>query len=120
MIRKSALRRDQPHFGEAVDAAASNRPNPETLSEQVEIAGFVEVDVGVELAGIAFEHGQDFLDDPIARLCVVPDVCSSLPTEAGIDDAMRYVSNAIARYWSEINFELTLNIGTVSARNPGP
>lgn len=116
MMREYALRHDLPHFGESVDAAAAGRPNPETLAEQVQEAGFSEVDVAVELATIGFEHGKDFLDDPIGRLVVVPDVRASLPVDAGVDAAMRYVSDAIMRYWSEINFELTLNIGSVSAR----
>jgi ubiquinone/menaquinone biosynthesis C-methylase UbiE len=116
MLREYALRNDQPHFGEAVDAAASRRPNPETLSEQIESAGFIEVDVGVDLVGISFSNGRDFLDDPIARLVVGPDVLNSIPVDDGVTDAWTYVAMAIGKYWSEIAFELTVNIGTVSAR----
>ncbi len=118
MLREYALRHDQPHFGEAVDAAAGSRPNPETLAEQIEGAGFIDVDVGVELVGITFESGRDFLEDPIARLVVGPDVRSSIPVEAGVDNAWQYATEAIAKYWSEISFELTVNIGSVSARKP--
>ena len=116
MLREYALRNDQPHFGEAVDAAASRRPNPETLSMQIEAAGFTDVDVGVELVGITFDDGRDFLEDPIARLVVGPDVRSSIPVHAGIDQAWDYARMAISKYWSEISFELTVNIGSVSAR----
>ena len=116
MLREYALRHDQPHFGEAVDAAASKRPNPETLSEAIEAAGFTHVDVGVELVGITFEHGRDFLEDPISRLVVGPDVISSLAIESGVEHAWHYAAAAIGKYWSEINFELTVNIGSVSAR----
>jgi SAM-dependent methyltransferase len=116
MLREYALRHDQPHFGEAVDAAASARPNPETLVEQIESAGFYDVEVGLDLVAIAFESGRDFLDDPISRLVVSPDVRASLPPETGIDAAWSYAADAIAKYWSEIRFELTINIGCASAR----
>ncbi len=118
MLREYALRHDQPHFGEAVDAAFTHRPNPESLVTQIEQAGFLEVDVGIELVAITFENGRDFLDDPIARLVVGPDVRASIPVEAGVDAAWDYACHAIAKYWSEIPFELTVNIGTVSARKP--
>ena len=116
MLREYALRHDQPQFGEAVDVAAARRPNPETLSEQIEDAGFCDVDLAVELHGVSFESGREFLDDPISRLVVGPDVLYSLPVEQGLDSAWQYATHAIAKYWSEIPFELTVNIGTVSAR----
>jgi ubiquinone/menaquinone biosynthesis C-methylase UbiE len=116
MLREYALRHDQPHFGEAVDAAASRRPNPETLSEAIESAGFTHVDVGVELVGITFENGRDFLEDPISRLVVGPDVIASLAVDSGVNEAWHYVAEAVGKYWSEIPFELTVNIGSVSAR----
>ncbi|MCA9618982.1 MAG: methyltransferase domain-containing protein [Myxococcales bacterium] len=116
MLREYALRHDQPHFGEAVDAAMARRPNPETLSEAIEAAGFSHVDVGVELVAISFENGRDFLEDPISRLVVAPDVMASLPVDNGVDHAWHYATAAIGKYWSEIPFELTVNIGSVSAR----
>ena len=91
-------------------------PNPESLSEQIEQAGFTDVDVAVELAAIRFENGRDFLEDPIARLVVGPDVRCSLPTEAGLEEAWSYLTDAVSKYWSEITFELTVNIGCASAR----
>lgn len=115
MLREYALRHDRPHFGEAVDAAASTRPNPETLADQVERAGFTEVEIVVDLAGIRFENGRDFLDDPIRRLVVGPDIRMSLPSD-DVDEAIAYAAEAIGYYWSEIPFELTVNIGLVSAR----
>lgn len=118
MLREYALRHDQPHFGEAVDAASTHRPTPETLVSLIESAGFMEVDVTVDLMAIKFENGRDFLEDPIARLVVGPDVRSSIPVENGVENAWDYACHAIAKYWSEIPFELTVNIGTVSARKP--
>ncbi len=116
MLREYALRHDQPAFGEAVDRAAAQRPNPETLAEQVERAGFDEVEVTVDLTGITFENGRDFLEDPITRLVVGPDIVASLSSQQVFEAALAYATEAIAKYWSEISFELTVNIGSVSAR----
>lgn len=118
MLREYALRHDQPHFGEAVDAASTQRPTPETLAAHVQAAGFMEVDVTVELVSITFDNGRDFLEDPIARLVVGPDVRCSIPVDSGVENAWDYAGHAIAKYWSEIPFELTVNIGCVSARKP--
>jgi ubiquinone/menaquinone biosynthesis C-methylase UbiE len=118
ILREYALRHDQPHFGEAVDAASTQRPTPETLAKEIEAAGFMEVDVGVDLVAITFENGREFLEDPIASLVVGPDIRSSIPVDSGVDHAWDYARHAIAMYWSEIPFELTVNIGSVSARKP--
>lgn len=116
MLREYALKQDRRVFGEAVDLAAQSRPNPETLVAQIEQAGFGDVDVGVELVGIAFQHGRDFLDDPIQRLMVNTDVRGSLGPIEHLDEAMHYATDAVSKYWSEIPFQLTVNIGSASAR----
>ncbi|MBI4702910.1 MAG: class I SAM-dependent methyltransferase [Deltaproteobacteria bacterium] len=117
MLREYALRRDRASFGEAVDAAAAGRPNPEMLAEQCEQLGLLDVDVGVELVGLSFANGRDFLDDPISRLVVEPDLRLSLDVDDELaQDALRYVEDAVAKYWSEVGFELTVNVGCVSAR----
>ena len=116
MLREYALRHDDPAFAEAVDVASATRPNPETLAEQVQGAGFNEVEIGVDLAGIRFENGRDFLDDPIRRLLVGPEISWSLPRNDAVEEAIAYAGDAIGLYWSEIPFELTVNVGLVSAR----
>lgn len=119
MLREYALRHDKPHFGESVDEAARQRPNPETLSQQIEAAGFTDVEVGVDLVAVAFPNGRDFLNDPIARLVVGPDIRSSFKSGNGsVELALEYATDAISKYWSEIAFELTVNIGSASARKP--
>jgi ubiquinone/menaquinone biosynthesis C-methylase UbiE len=118
MLREYALRHEQPHFGEAIDASASARPNPETLSDQVEGAGFIDVDMGFELVTVPFDNGRDFLEDPIARLVVGPDIRTSVADGSNVEPAMEYAADAVSKYWSEITFELTVNIGFVSARRP--
>jgi len=116
LLREYALRHDLPHFSEAVDLATGTRPNPETIADQCERIGFTDVDVGVELVAVAFENGREFLEDPISRLAVGPDVSLSLPVDVGLDDAMMYLADAISKYWSEIQFDLEVNIGVVTAR----
>jgi hypothetical protein len=41
---------------------------------------------------------------------------ASIPESANLESAMDYAAEAISKYWSEIPFELTVNIGSVSAR----
>jgi len=46
---------------------------------------------------------------------IVPDVEASLGL-GPLDEPMKYVREAIDRYWSEADFELTVNVGCASAR----
>jgi len=117
MIREFALRQDLADLGTAVDAAAGSRPTIETISEELENAGLSEVDVDVQLLAISFNNGREFLEDPIARLMVFPDLLALLPMNEEVALAcMNYVSDAISKYWSEGVFELTINVGCASSR----
>jgi SAM-dependent methyltransferase len=117
MLREYALRQDLAEFGKAVELSAASRPTIESLSEELENVGLGEVDVDVQLIGVSFASGRDFLEDPIAKLVVFPDMRALLevdPTAA--DAAFHYVYDAIAKYWSEGAFELTVNVGCASGR----
>ncbi len=117
MIREYALRQDLMELGKAVDLAAASRPTIETISEEFENAGLTEVDVDVQLIAVSFTNGRDFLDDPIAKLMVFPELRSLLPMDADIaGPCMKYVYDAISKYWSEGVFELTVNVGCASGR----
>ena len=117
MIREYALRQDLMELGKAVDLAAASRPTIETISEEFENAGLTEVDVDVQLIAVSFTNGRDFLDDPIAKLMVFPELRSLLPMDADIaGPCMKYVHDAISKYWSEGVFELTVNVGCASGR----
>jgi ubiquinone/menaquinone biosynthesis C-methylase UbiE len=117
MIREFALRQDLPTLSKAVDVAASRRPTIETISEEFENAGLTEVDVDVQLIAVSFNNGREFLEDPIARLMVMPDMRLQLPVEPTVlEPALRYVHEAILKYWSEGVFELTVNVGCASGR----
>ncbi|HEY4117543.1 MAG TPA: class I SAM-dependent methyltransferase [Byssovorax sp.] len=117
MIREYALRHDLAELGKAIDAAAASRPTIETVSEEFEDAGLSEVDVDVQLIAVSFENGRNFLEDAIARLLVFPEATDLLgmPPDAA-QGCMRYVHEAISKYWSEGVFELTVNVGCASGR----
>jgi SAM-dependent methyltransferase len=117
MMREYALRQDLAELGQTIDAAVASRPTPETLVEELEAAGFTDVDVDVQLLGVPFGNGREFLDDPIARLLVLPEaeITLGLAPEAATP-AMQYLRDAIQKYWSEGSFELTVNAGCASGR----
>jgi ubiquinone/menaquinone biosynthesis C-methylase UbiE len=117
MLREYALRQDLPDFGKAVELAAASRPNIESLSEELEKVGLGDVDVDVQLVGVSFNSGREFLDDPIAQMMVFPDTRALLEADGpSLDNAFRYVHDAITKYWSEGAFELTVNVGCASGR----
>ncbi len=117
MIREFALRQDLSELGKAVDAASASRPTIETVSEEFESAGLTEVDVDVQLIAVSFNNGREFLEDPIARLIVFPDLRAMLPmAEEVAAPCLKYIHDAISKYWSEGVFELTVNVGCASGR----
>jgi SAM-dependent methyltransferase len=117
MLREYALRQDLADFGKAVELSAASRPTIESLSEELENVGLGEVDIDVQLIGVSFPSGREFLEDPIAQLVVFPDMRALLEADsAAIDAAFLYVQDAIAKYWSEGAFELTVNVGCASGR----
>ncbi len=117
MLREYALRQDLAEFGKAVELSAASRPTIESLSEELEKVGLGEVDVDVQLIGISFPSGREFLEDPIAQLVVFPDMRALLEADsAAVDAAFHYLSDAISKYWSEGAFELTVNVGCASGR----
>jgi SAM-dependent methyltransferase len=117
MVREFALRQDLPELGQAVDAAAQSRPTIETISEELESAGLFEIDVDVQLMAVSFNDGREFLEDPIARLLVFPEMRVLLAVDKDLATAcFKYVHEAISRYWSEGVFELTVNVGCASGR----
>src|SRR5262249_40215103 len=81
MIREFSLRQDLSELATAIDTAASSRPTIETVSEEFENAGLTEVDVDVQLISVAFNTGREFLEDPIARLMVFPELLAILPMD---------------------------------------
>jgi ubiquinone/menaquinone biosynthesis C-methylase UbiE len=117
MVREFALRQDLVELGKAIDDVAASRPNLETVSEEFENAGLSEVDVDVQLIAVSFGDGRQFLEDPIARLMVFPEMQVLLALDPELSTAcFKYVHDAISKYWSEGVFELTVNVGCASGR----
>jgi SAM-dependent methyltransferase len=119
MLREFALKHDSTEMGEAVEIGAQARPTPETLSEELDEAGFWDVDVDVELLSVPFDTGRDFAQHPLFRLIVAPEIAALLGLPEGeVTPALEYAKLAVQNYWSEGQFDLTVNIGCVNARKP--
>jgi SAM-dependent methyltransferase len=115
LFREYSLKNDHGELGRAVDAATTGRPTIESLSEQLEDAGFDDIDVDVRQVSLSFQGGRAFTEDPVTRLFVLPE----LQAYMGIDDLsdpIAYLNEAIGKYWSRRDFELGVVIGTASAR----
>lgn len=115
LFREYALKHDQGEFGRAAEAGMQARPTMESLSEELEAAGFDDVDVDVRQVTLSFESGRAFTEDPVARILVFPELRSAM----GIDDftePLLYLNDAIGKYWSRREFEVQVVIGTASAR----
>lgn len=115
LFREYGLKFDKGEFGKRVEVAMLSRPTIESLSEEIEAAGFDDVDVDVRHVSLSFEAGRAFTEDPVTRLFVIPE----LQAQMGIDDfqePLLYLNEAIGRYWSNREFELNVVVGTASAR----
>jgi ubiquinone/menaquinone biosynthesis C-methylase UbiE len=114
LLREYALKHDAAEVGRAVEVAALMRPTIESLTDEVESVGFEDVDVEISRTSIELLSARELFEDPAMRLLVLPDVRGSLGL-GELQEPLRYVRDAIERYWAEGNFELTLNVGCFSA-----
>lgn len=115
LLKEYALKHDEDAFGDRVEQAMLGRPSIEGLAEELEALGFDDVDVEVRATALVFDSGRAFVEDPITRLVLVP----ALQAELGVEELGRplaYLRDAIDRYYSEHQFDLTLNVGCASAR----
>ena len=114
LLRECALKMEIPALLGAVDAVSQQRPTEQALAAELGAAGFEYVEVKGTPRAIAFSSGRDFVDDPIARLVLLPELRASL----GLTDdaAFGYVREAIDKYWSDGSFELTVQVGVASGR----
>lgn len=119
MLREYALKHDVAAMAEAIEVGLQARPTPETLSEELDAVGFWDVDVEVELLSVPFDTGRDFAQHPLFRLIVGPEIAALLDRPADeMGPALEYAKLAVQNYWSEGQFDLTVNIGCVNARKP--
>ena len=115
LFREYALKTDEGEFGKAVEEATATRPTIETLSDELETVGLDDVDVEIRSTELSFDSGRAFVEDPISRLLILPELRASLGVEE-MQAPLDYLRDAIDKYWSEGKFELTLNVGCASAR----
>ena len=117
LFREYALKHDDSEFSKAVEAALLARPSIESLSQELEEVGLSDVDVEIRQTSLTFDSGRAFVEDPVSRLLILPEVKAWI----GVDDVVKplgYVRDAIDKYWSEGKLELSLNVGCASARKP--
>lgn len=112
LLREHATKFDHKKVADAVENAVALRPTPESLAEELEAMGFVDVDVDFRAVTMPFQSGRDFLEDPTTRLLLLPEWQMNL----GLDDdsiraAFQYVREAIDKYWAEGGFELSVVVG---------
>ncbi|EYF02332.1 class I SAM-dependent methyltransferase [Chondromyces apiculatus] len=119
MGRECALKQDLTSLNAALDAASAARPTPETIVQEFEAAGLTDIDVDVQLVSVSFGSGREFLEDPVARLAVMPELVAMIDVEDAVSGTLvRYIHEAVSKYWSEGAFELTVNVGCASGRCP--
>lgn len=117
LFREYALKHDDSEFSKAVEAALLARPSIEALSDELEQVGLSDVDVEIRQTSLTFDSGRAFVEDPVSRLLVLPEVKAWIGVE-DVAKPLSYVRDAIDKYWSEGKLELSLNVGCASARKP--
>ena len=117
LFREYGLKHDDSDFSKAIEAALAGRPSIETLSEELEEAGLDDIDVEIRQTSLSFDSGRAFMEDPISRLMIIPEVRTWLEV-SDLKKPLEYVRDAIDKYWSEGKLELSLNVGCASARVP--
>lgn len=115
LFREYALKHDDGDFGKIVEEAMASRHSIETLSEEIEASGLDDVDVEIRTTTLTFDSGRAFMEDPVTRLLILPELSLSLGG-GDLEKPLAYARDAIDKYWSEGKFELTVNVGCASAR----
>jgi SAM-dependent methyltransferase len=115
LLRECALKNDDAALSAAVERAMGQRPTVEGFSTEIEEAGFHEVDVTLRPAAVGFANGRAFVEDPITRLLLMPEFRRNLATDE-LAKPFGYVRDAIDKYWSEGEFELSVHVGCATAR----
>lgn len=119
LLRECALKFELDALGKAVDGAAQLRPTEDQFKKELEHAGFDRVTCDVRKRTLRFDGGRRFIEDPITRLVLLPELKTELGPAAeptATLDPFEYVVDAIDKYWSDATFELTVHVGVVSGR----
>jgi SAM-dependent methyltransferase len=115
MLREFALKYDRADLGKAADQTAADLPTIESLTEELEGVGLSDVDFELRQLTLSFDSGRAFVDDPVTRLLVLPELQEAMP-DLELREAADYVALAIDKYWAHRSFEVVVKAGAVSAR----
>jgi ubiquinone/menaquinone biosynthesis C-methylase UbiE len=115
LLREYALKYDDSDLGKAMDQAALDLPTIETLTEELEVVGFSDVDFELRQVTLSFDSGRAFVDDPVTRLMVLPEL-QEIIGDLDVAATTQYVADAIDKYWAKRTLDVMVKIGAVSAR----
>ncbi len=117
LLRECALKNELTELTSAVEAAMQLRPTDELFRRELEVVGFDHVDVDLRTRTLKFASGRQLFEDAATRLMLLPELRANL--HMNDDRPFTYVREAIDKYWSDGEFELTVNVGVVSGRRKG-
>jgi ubiquinone/menaquinone biosynthesis C-methylase UbiE len=115
LISEFGLKYDDAAISKALEEAASDRVTVESISDELEQAGFSDIDFEVHNDVVGYDSGRAFLEDPAVRYFIAPQVESWLD-QLDLAAAMDYVGRAIDKYWSEDRMEMNVSVAAFSAR----
>lgn len=113
LMREYGLKYELPEVDAIVARGVEFRPTVETFAVELEDAGFVDVDVELRPTSLSFRSARDFFESPATRLLVFPALHAKFD-----GDALDYLKDAISKYWSDADFEMSLNIACATAHKP--
>ena len=129
LLRECALKHELTELARALDDASALRPTDDMFMRELERVGFEFVEIDVRQRSLKLPSGRAFLEDPVIRLLVIPELRATLglgepradepSTEVLALDPFDYVRDAIDKYWSDGSFAVTVNVGVVSGRRRG-
>lgn len=115
LIEEFALKYDDVGITRAMELAAAERVTVESVSEELEAAGFSDIDFEIHNDVIGYDSGRAFLEDPSVRYFIAPQVEAWLD-QLDLGSAMEYVGRAIDKYWSDTRMEMGISVAAFSAR----
>ncbi len=115
LIEEFSLKYDDTDITRSLEQAAAERVTIESLSEELEAAGFSDIDFEIHHDTICYDSGRAFLEDPSVRFFIAPQIEAWLE-QVDLGSAMEYVGRAIDKYWSDSRMEMGLSIASFSAR----
>jgi ubiquinone/menaquinone biosynthesis C-methylase UbiE len=115
LVGEFGLKYDDTSISRALEQAASERLTVESISEELEAAGFSDVDFEIHHDLLGYDSGRAFLEDPSVRYFIAPQIEAWLD-QLDLGPALEYVGRAIDKYWSDTRMEMGISVAAFSAR----